>query len=135
MATTKSPAHDGGALKNALVAVAVAGVVASIVSFFLFGWSGFLGSAVGGAVAVSNLWAVSRIVRGLIEETRYRARWSMFAVMKLTVLIGVVFSLVTSGIAPILPLAIGYAALPVGVVIGQLWTPAPADEAPIRDEG
>jgi hypothetical protein len=135
MATTKSPAHDGGALKNALVAVAVAGVVASVISFFLFGGRGFVGSACGGAIAVANLWAVSRIVRGLVEEVRYRARWSLFAVLKLTLLIGLVFALVTSGVAPILPLAIGYAALPVGVVIGQLWTPAPAENSPLRDEG
>lgn len=135
MATTKSPAHDGGALKNSLIAVALVGVVASLVSFYFFGLQGFVGTALGGAIAVANLWAVSRIVRGIIEEPAFRARWSLLAVMKLTTLVGVVFTLVTSGIAPIIPLAIGYAALPVGVVIGQLWTPTSTDQAPLRDQG
>lgn len=135
MTTTKSTARDGGVLGNALRAVAIVGAILSVGSWFLFGFQGVIGSAAGAAIAVANLWAVSRIVRGLLEETRYRARWSLIAVLKLSTLIGVVFALVTSGVAPILPLALGYAALPAGVVIGQLVTPAPEGDAPVRDQG
>ena len=126
MTSSASP-DQRAALKAAMWCVALLAPVLSIGAFSLFGARGLAASAAGSLIALVNLWAVARIVRGLVEEHRLRSRWSLLAVLKMSLLIGAVFALVRLGL-PILGIAIGYAAMPIGILIGQLWAPAPADE-------
>ncbi len=123
-----------GVLVTALWAVAIAAVGLSLIALWLFGVRGLVGALCGGAMAVVNLWAVSRIVRGLLGDRRTRTRYSLLAVIKITLLLGVVYLLLTSGVIPILALAIGYGALPIGIVVGQLWA-VPEDEHAQSDKG
>ncbi len=133
MSTSASP-DQRAALKAALWCIALLAPLLALGGFLLFGALGLLASVAGSAIAFVNLWAVARIVRGMVEETRLRSRWSLLAVLKMTALIGAVFALVRLGL-PILAVAIGYGALPVGILIGQLWAPAPADEDPATNKG
>ncbi|HEV8245725.1 MAG TPA: ATP synthase subunit I [Polyangiaceae bacterium] len=121
-------------LVAALWCIAGSGLALALVSFKLFGTHGLLGSLIGSAIAFVNLWAVARIVRGMLGSSRTRSRWALLAVVKFTLLISIVYVLVSHAVTPVLPLAIGYASLPIGVVIGQLWTAAPDDDA-ARDRG
>jgi hypothetical protein len=104
------------------------------VGFYLYGVKGLAASAAGAVIAYVNLWAVARVVRGMVEDTRLRSRWLLLAFLKMGALIGVVFTLVASGL-PVLAIAVGYAALPIGILIGQLWAPAPADDDPATHKG
>jgi hypothetical protein len=133
MTTSASP-DQRAALKAAMWCIALLAPLLSICGFLLFGAQGLVASAAGGLIALANLWAVARIVRGLVEESRLRSRWSLLAVLKMTLLIGAVFALVRLGL-PILAVAIGYAAMPIGILIGQLWAPAQADEDPATHKG
>jgi len=132
--TTSASSDQRAALKGAMWSIALLGPILALCGFLLFGVMGLMASAMGSVLAFFNLWAVARIVRGLVEEPRLRARWSLLAVLKMSALIGAVFSLVLSGL-PILAIAVGYAAMPIGIVIGQLWVPAPADDDPAPHKG
>lgn len=132
--TASDSREQRGAPRSALWAVAASAAVLSVLAFFLFGAKGLIAAAAGGAIAVANLWAVSRVVRGLVAESRLRSRYSLLAVVKMAALFGAVFLLVESGL-PILAIAVGYASLPIGIVIGQLWAPAPADDETVTNKG
>jgi hypothetical protein len=136
MSSSEREAQYGrGVLTTALWAVVIVTLPLALLSLKLFGVSGLVGSVAGGAIAFVNLWAVMHIVRGLLSSPRTRSRWSLLAVFKFGLLIAVVFALVSSGMTPIFPLAIGYAALPIGIVIGQLWAAAPESDEPVQDKG
>jgi hypothetical protein len=108
--------------------------VTSTAGYFLFGAKGLFASCVGSLLALVNLWAVTRIVRGMVEETRLRSRWSLLAFLKMTALIFTIYALIAGGF-PVLAIAIGYAAMPIGIVVGQLWAPAPAADDPATNKG
>jgi hypothetical protein len=133
MTTSASP-DQRAAVKTAMWCIALLAPALAICGFLLFGVEGLVASAAGSMFALVNLWAVARIVRGLVEESRLRARWSLLAVLKMSLLIAAVFALVRLGL-PILAVAIGYAAMPIGILLGQLWAPAPADEDPATHKG
>jgi hypothetical protein len=132
--TTSASRESHGALRSALGAVVVSALVLSLLAFYFFGVKGLLGGLAGGVIAFVNLWAVARVVRGILEESRFRARWSLLALLKMTGLFAAVFALFSAGL-PILAIAIGYASLPIGIVIGQLWAPAPADDDTAPNKG
>ncbi|HEY4107163.1 MAG TPA: hypothetical protein VGM44_24860, partial [Polyangiaceae bacterium] len=72
------------------------------------------------------LWLVARTVRGFLNPVSgVRSPWISLAMLKFGLLfVGVLF-LVRGGYAKVLPLAFGYAALPLGIVVSQLKS-APA---------
>jgi hypothetical protein len=115
-------------------AIAIFTPVLALAAYALFGVHGMVASAAGSILAFVNLWAVARVVRGLVAETQLRSRWSLLAFLKMLALIGVVYALVAGGF-PILAVALGYSAMPLGIVVGQLWTPAPAAEDPAPHKG
>jgi len=55
-------------------------------------------------------------------------RPNVFGALKFAALLLLVWIVLRNGWAEVLPLAIGYAALPLGVVIGQLGRPAPSSQ-------
>jgi hypothetical protein len=50
-----------------------------------------------------------------------RGRWAGVALLKSAVLFGLVALLVKSGAVDVLPLCLGFGALPLGVVVAGLW--------------
>jgi hypothetical protein len=115
--------RDDG-LGRALTAVAVASVVLTLLAPFAFESGAMLGVAIGGALAVSNLWAITLVVRGFLKGAGLP--WGAFAALKFLALLFIVFIVIKNHWAGIVPLALGYAALPLGISVAQLGRGGPA---------
>jgi hypothetical protein len=105
-------------LRAALWAVALAGAVLTLGAPFLLGREGVLGVALGSLIAALNLWALSRVVRALMSGAGLP--WVMLGGAKLFALLALVALILKLEIAGLFPLAIGYGALPIGIVFSQL---------------
>jgi hypothetical protein len=107
-------------LREALYAVLIVGLVLALGSGALgsLRWALTVGS--GALLAAVNLWALGCVVRGLLWSGRSRAAWALLAVLKFSVLVVGCYWLLTAGVVELLPLAVGYDALPLGIVITQL---------------
>ncbi|HEY3254838.1 MAG TPA: hypothetical protein VGJ91_12850 [Polyangiaceae bacterium] len=102
----------------------IVGAVLVLAAPTLLGNGSRLSVALGVLLAVANLWAISRTVRGFLHPAGARSPWISLAMLKFAVMfLGVLF-LVRGGYAKLLPLVIGYAAMPVGIVIAQLKSAA-----------
>ena len=117
---------DQNGTTTALRSVAAVGLLLTVGSPLVFGLSGAPSVALGAGVAFLNLWAIVRVVRAFLYPAGARAPWILFAMFKLTALFVGVSFLVRSGSAQVLPLLIGFAALPLGIVVSQLKSAAPA---------
>jgi hypothetical protein len=115
-------------LTAALWSVALAGVVLAVLSGFVGGGRALLGAALGAAIATLNLWALIRLVRLLFKAQGPRLPWALVLAAKLALLLGAVFWLIRSELVDVLPLLVGYLALPIGTVAGQLRGAQPARE-------
>jgi hypothetical protein len=113
-----------GNIAPALWSVAISGLVLTLLSLQLFGVGGVVSTALGGALAVVNLWVIARMVRGFLGGSA-RA-WGPIGMIKLAALFIVLGILLKRGFAEVLPLALGYAALPLGIVLAQLKSAPPA---------
>jgi hypothetical protein len=114
---TMEPERDDGVLRS-LVAVAVATMALTVLAPFAFGKAAMLGVAIGGALAVANLWAIAAIVRGFLRGAGLP--WAVFGALKFSALLFVVWIVLRNDWADMMPLVLGYAALPLGIVVGQL---------------
>ena len=117
------PERDDG-LGRSLVAVAVASVALTVLAPFAVGKAQMLGVAIGGALAVGNFWAIAAIVRGFLRGAGLP--WAVFGALKFSVLLLVVWIVLRNGWANVMPLVLGYAALPLGIVVGQLGGKGPS---------
>jgi len=117
---------DQNGIATALWSVTVVAVLLAVCAPFALGSASRLSVGLGGLLAIFNLWGLVRIVRAFLYPVGARAPWILFALFKLTVLFMGVWFLVRSGSAQVLPLLIGYAALPLGIVVSQLRSAAPA---------
>ena len=111
-----------------LIAVVVAAVLLALVTGFIQGARSGLGVLVGGAVATINLLIFIYIVQGVLAGGRYGRLWILAAILKLGGLMGGAWLLMKTGICTGGQLAIGYVALPFGVVVGSLLAPQADDE-------
>ena len=119
--TETSPSHT---TVRAIVSVAVAGVVAAIVSVLVFGEVRALVSTVAGvAIAIGNLWSIAYLIRGLLASTRWRLPFALVASSKMALLLGGIYLLLWKGWVDPLPLALGLAALPFGIIFGFAAVP------------
>lgn len=126
--TTDSAAealNRDGNIAPALWSVAIVGVVLALLSLQVFGVAGVVSTALGAALAVVNLWLIARMVRGFLGGGPGRA-WGPIGMIKLAGLFIVLGILLKRGYAEVLPLAFGYAALPLGIVLAQLKSTTPA---------
>ena len=109
--------RDGG-FGRTLTAVAVAAAVLTLLAPFAIGKSAMLGVALGGLLAVANLWSIAFIVRGFLRGAGLP--FAAFGAIKFAALIFLVWIVLKNGWAEVMPLVLGYAALPLGIVVGQL---------------
>jgi len=107
-----------------LRAVAGAAAFFALLALLRYGPSTAASVAAGGGAAVANLYVIARIVRGLVRGAPERgsAGWSGVAMLKLLALFGGVSLLLVSRTVDPIPFLVGYAALPVGLVLGSLWS-------------
>jgi hypothetical protein len=105
-------------LKAALWAIALCGAALTLGSPFVLGKGGVLGVALGSLIAALNLWALAKVVRALMNGAGLP--WVLLGGVKLLALLGLVTAILKLEIATLVPLAIGYGALPLGIVFAQL---------------
>ena len=110
-------------------AVVASGLVLTVGTFLVAGVPAGSGSAAGASIAVANLWALRGIVRVLVASAagaRSSSGMGFFLAPKLLALFGLVWLLLSRHVVSAGPLALGYAALPIGVAIGALVCEKPA---------
>ena len=95
---TEAASDDTQALGAALWAVALVGVIAAVVAGVVAGPRALVGVGLGSAIAVANLWAVTRITRAFLGRGQ-RLPWGLMALAKFSLLFGLVALLVRFGIA------------------------------------
>jgi hypothetical protein len=110
-----------GDVRRTLFVVATVGVAGAIVASLLAGVTTGVSVAFGAALGTANLWAVARVVRGFLSTGGARASFVAFGFVKMTALFAIMVLLLQSGLAELLPLLIGYGALPLGIVVSQLF--------------
>lgn len=87
---------------------------------------------VGAVIAVGNLVALRAIIRALMPASDAEpgsaggsgAAWALFAVLKMVLLFGGVWMLLTRGMVDPIPLVVGYGVLPIGITASALLPPA-----------
>jgi hypothetical protein len=90
-------------------------------------------TAIGIGLAALNLMVMRRIVRALTAASGQGALWALAFPLKLVAVVGGAFVLVDRDIAEPVPLAIGFALLPLsGVFLPALIPQASADESNSR---
>ncbi len=98
---------------------AALGLVATIVTLPLYGWR-FAGSVgVGAALAIGNLWLIARGVAAIMSGG-HTGRYAGLFVLKFSVVITGLYLLFDSRFVQGLPLLMGLAVLPVGILISQV---------------
>lgn len=120
--------HDMG-LKAAIRIVALTGAAFAVAATLFAGLRFGVGVLSGGLIAAVNLIVLARIVQAFLGNKGNAAPWAIVAVLKLVFLLGGVYLLVRSELLPVLSLAIGYMALPVGIVAASLFGPKPPDDS------
>ena len=122
--STATESTDPNGIATAIWSVAIVGALFTLAAPTLLGPASRLSVALGVLLAMGNLWAISRTVRGFLHPEGARSPWISLAMLKFAVMfLGVLF-LVRGGYAQLLPLVIGYSAMPVGIVIAQLKSAA-----------
>ncbi len=123
--STATESTDQNGIATAIWSVAIVGALLTAGAPTFLGPASRSSVALGVLLAVGNLWAISRTVRGFLYPAGVRSAWLPLAMLKFAVMfLGILF-LVRGGYAQLLPLVIGYAALPLGITISQLKS-APA---------
>lgn len=108
--------------------VLVVGATLTLLAPFVVGSRDAAGVAIGAAIGAANLWAIANVVRGLVRGAGLP--WGVLATLKFGALLFVVWIVLKNHWAAVGPLALGYAALPLGIVIGQLRAGA---RVPVRE--
>ena len=109
---------DDQGVRTALWAIALCGVALTLGSPFVLGKGAIVGVALGSAIAAFNLWSLARIVRAFMNGAGLP--WVLLAALKLIGLLAFIAVVLKLGITTVVPLAIGYVALPLGIVFAQL---------------
>ena len=109
--------------------VVASGAVLTGGAFVIAGVPAGSSTGAGALIAAANLWALRGIVRVLVASAagaRAPSGLGFFLGPKLLALFGVVWLLLSRHVVSAGPLALGYAALPIGVAIGALVCEKPA---------
>jgi hypothetical protein len=110
------------ALDAPLVAIALAGAVATAVALGVAGLRAASGVALGAVIAFANLWVFARLARAFLAGDGSAGRWGVIAVLKLFALFGGFWLLIRHPIVGLVPLMLGYGVLPVGITLGGLFS-------------
>jgi hypothetical protein len=106
---------EDSAMKRAHVFVLCVGVAVALFAFSFLGSAVALSSAVGSGVASLNLLVLSRTVQRMVEGGG--GSWALVAVVKFLVLLSTTYLLIDRGIVEPLGLALGFGALPFGILL------------------
>jgi hypothetical protein len=124
--TDATTSADG--LQGSIRAVLIVGAVGASIAFALDGARAAASVALGAVLGAANLWAIAWLVSGFLSGGP-KAPWFIFGTMKMTALLAIVVVLLSTGWFSLLSLAIGYAALPLGIVFAQLTNTSVSKES------
>lgn len=119
------------------ICAAALGVVFTIVAFATHDARTAGGVAVGATIAVANLLVMRAIIRSLVTEPEDREKdaseaehqgagrrggtaWGIFALLKIFLLFGGIWILLTKKLVDPIPLVVGYGVLPLGIAASAL---------------
>jgi hypothetical protein len=103
------------------------GVAASIAGLSFFGPFVGFSVLVGATVASANLYVLSRTVRGMVEGGG--SSWAGVALLKFLVLLAVTYGLIHYQFVGPLALAVGFGALPFGILLAGTFAAPRADDS------
>jgi hypothetical protein len=86
-------------------------------------------TVVGAAIAMGNVWSIACLIRGFVATSPWRLPFALIASAKLAVLLGGIYLLLWKGWVMALPLALGFGALPFGVIFGFASPPRAQQES------
>lgn len=136
-----TPHDDRSTYGAAMIAVAIVGALLAVGAFFLYGGKSAASTAFGTTLAITNLWAIGKVIRSMIPaqpesevsaasaseagtapETRKgsTAAWGAFALLKVFLLFGLILAALHFKLVTPLGFLAGYGAMPVGIVMAQL---------------
>jgi hypothetical protein len=130
---------------TALAASKAAGILGAILglgALGLYGPRAAVSVFLGAAIAVANLLTMRAIIRSLLvvpdepdepdeskdpREHKSAGRrggiaWGVFAVLKILILFGGIWILLTRQLVDPMALAVGYGVLPLGIALASLWS-------------
>ncbi|MFO0616936.1 MAG: ATP synthase subunit I [Polyangiaceae bacterium] len=113
-------------IRAVTLAIVGSGVVLSIGAAVGFGPSVGVAALVGAALAVLNLVLFARLVQAFMTQKGQAAPWAVLGSLKLVGLFACVYLLVTRGGVSAYGIALGFAALPIGITLGTLFRPKPS---------
>jgi hypothetical protein len=105
---------------TAMVAVLSLGALMAITAELSWGARMALSVGAGAAIAASNLYVLSRIVGAMIAGGAGAGAWGVIAFMKMLILFGGIWMMMTRGLVDPMGLLAGYGSLPIGIVIGSI---------------
>ena len=111
--------EGSSSLRASFVSIATCGAAIALAALVFFGRKAALSAAIGTAVAEVNLWALARVVSGLLRADR-AGLWGSAALLKMLALVVVVGLLMRYAAVAPLPMIVGFGALPMGIAIGTL---------------
>lgn len=123
--TKRTPVVDASLLRG-LKGIALAGLGVAALFGVAMGFIGAKSAAIGAAMAALNLLGIAFVIRGSLEGSAFS---SMLGLGKIALLFGATYVLVTADVVRALPLAFGYACLPLGLTLG-LTLPQDAEDEP-----
>lgn len=108
-------ATEDSTMRRTHLAVASVGIVLGLSGLVFFGVHPGLSVFSGAAVASVNLFVLSRAVHKMVQGAG--ASWAGIALIKFLVLMAVTYGLIDSGLVEPLSLAVGFGALPLGILL------------------
>jgi hypothetical protein len=120
MITKTAKTDSQGALRIALWSVALVGASGAMLAGIVGGLRPMLSLSAGALLAFTHLWLIALVIRGRAGQLSPNVPWGLVGVLKFVVLFGAMYVLVKSHWVEVLPLFIGYGALPLGIVAAQM---------------
>ncbi|EYF06662.1 Hypothetical protein CAP_1792 [Chondromyces apiculatus DSM 436] len=117
-----------GTMRATLISVALTAVVLSLGALASYGQRPALGVALGGTMAVINLYVFAKVGEAFLGKRGNAAPWAVIAVVKLCALVGAVWLILRTGVVPPLALAVGFTSLVIGITVGSLFGPKPPED-------
>ncbi len=122
---TPRESDDVISLSRSLWSVTIVGALLTLLTPFVAELDAVLSVAIGAAIGVANLYVLGRVVQAFLSPTGARLPWTVVVLLKFAGLFGGVYLLVQYAGVQVLPLVVGYGALPLGIVFSQVKHQSP----------
>lgn len=116
------------AMRRTHLAVAIVGAVFSFSGLVFYGPSVGMSVLLGASVAAANLMVLSRTVRAMVDGGG--STWAGVALLKFLVLLAVTYGLIHYKLVGPLALAVGFGALPLGILLAGTFSAPRSDDSP-----